>query len=85
MIRDEAEQIARLYSEGLNCKQIAKVYNVDSHAMSYHLRRLIELGLPRVRYMDEDKRERAWFKTCCALHLADLHRHHGKDTCAPAA
>jgi hypothetical protein len=77
MTKDQSEGIVRLYSEGLSYVQIAKACNVDRSAIGSYLRRLREEGLLSANEADDDERDRAWVKICCAMHLADLHREHG--------
>jgi len=88
MTNDQSEEMAELYSSGLSYVQIAKFYNIAPQTIGGHLRRLRELGLLNKLNrddVDDDKYERAWFKICCAIHLADLHREHGNRVGANAA
>jgi len=76
--KDQSDGIARLYLEGLSYGQIAKACNVNRSAIGSHLRRLRELGLLSADDdVDDHDREKVWLKICCAMHLADLRRHHG--------
>jgi DNA-binding transcriptional ArsR family regulator len=80
MTNDQSEEMAELYSEGLTYVQIAKFYNIAPQTIGQHLRRLRELGLLtklNAYDVDDDKRDKARFKICCAMHLADLYLHHG--------
>ena len=75
MIKDKmSKKMARLYSEGLSHGQLAKFFGLDRSVVGVHLR---GLGLFSRVNIDENRRDKAWAKISCAMHLADLHREHG--------